>query len=43
MAVDVPFAELFGQLMREPLGQPAGVDEDQRGTVLADQFDQAGR
>ena len=34
-------AEAFRQLPRHPLGQPAGVDEDQRGAVRLDQRGQA--
>ena len=41
MAVDVSFTQLLRQLVRQPLGQTARVDEDQRRAVLVDQFDQA--
>ena len=40
VALDMAFSELLGELMREPLGQPPRVDEDQRGAVLPDQLDQ---
>ena len=38
--LDVSLAQLFGQLVREPLGQPPRVDEDQRRAVLLDQLDE---
>ncbi len=34
-------ADPLGQLARDPLGHPAGVDEDQRGTMRLDQLGQA--
>src|SRR5262249_51097754 len=34
-------ADALGQLARHPLGQSAGVDEDQRGAVRRDQLGQA--
>ena len=41
MRGDVVFANPLAQLMRDPLRQPPGVDEDQRGAMLLDQFHQA--
>ena len=40
MRFDLSLAEFFGQLMREPFGQPPRVDEDQRRAVLVDQLDE---
>ncbi len=34
-------AQPLGQMMRDALGQPARVDEDQRGAMLADQLGDA--
>ena len=46
MRRDLAVAEPLAQLVRDPLGQPPGVDEDQRGPVLlhvaGDQVDDLG-
>ena len=40
MRRDIVFAQSFAQVMSDPLRQPPGVDEHQRGTMLLNQFHQ---
>ena len=42
MGCDIIRAEFFRQMVRNSLRQPPGIDENQRGTMLFNQFHEAG-